>query len=260
VIRVERVVAAGALEPAAALAIDEAMVRAGPAVPTLVLWTTDPAVVIGRFQRADWEVDPAACAARGVRVWRRFTGGGAVALDPGTVCAGLVLPATHPAAALPVPAMYAPLLDGLVRACRALGVDAHADDRTVRAGGAKVSGVAAHRGRAATLVHGTLLAAADLERLKACLAGPRGGDLQGKPRPAASRPDSVANVGLDAAEAAGAIVAAFAGDEAVAEPPSADELARAGELRTGRYDDASWHAGPWGGVTPAAVGEILGGT
>ncbi|HYX87178.1 MAG TPA: hypothetical protein VE777_19590 [Gaiellales bacterium] len=254
-----RVVWAGELEPAGALALDEALVRAEVERPTLVLWQTGPAVVIGRFQRADWEVDAAACAARGVRAWRRFTGGGAVYLDAGTVCAALAVPPGHPDAALGVPALYAPFLDGVARACRMLGVAATADERTLRVGGRKVTGVAAHRGRLGTLVHGTLLVAADLAALRACLAGPRGGDLDGRPRPAPSRPDRVANLGGSTAAARAALVEAFAGRGAAPEPPTEDELARAAGLRRERYDDRRWHAGPWHEVTPAAVEAVLGG-
>ena len=193
-----RVVDAGMLEPATALARDEALARTPADVPTLLVWRTLPAVVIGRFQRADWEVDAAACAARGVRVWRRFTGGGAVQLDPGTLCVALQSPAGHAWAELGVPEMYAPLLDGIVRACRGAGRRRRdRTERTVRVDGRKVTGIAAHRGRGGALVHGTLLVEADLEGLRACLAGPRGGDLDGRPRPAPSRPDHVANVGGD---------------------------------------------------------------
>jgi lipoate---protein ligase len=253
-----RVVSAGLCEPAAALALDEAVVRAEPQGPVLVLWRTRPAVVIGRFQRADWEIDAAACAARGVRVWRRFTGGGAVHLDTGTLCAGVVTPAGHPDAALGVPELYAPLLDGIAAACRALGVDAARDERTVRVSGRKVTGVAAHRGRRATLVHGTLLVEADLESLVACLAGPRGGSLDGRPRPAHSRSDHVANVGVEMDAAQAAVVAAFAGEGAAEEPPSPRELELAAGLRRERYDDRAWHAGPWHDVTPEGVSAVLG--
>ena len=168
----KRTISAGLCDPPQGLAFDEALVRAAVSVPTLLVWRTRPAVVIGRFQRADWEVDAAACARHGVRVWRRFTGGGAVYLDPGTVCAAIALPASHPAATAAIPQLYAPLLDGMVRACRALGADAVRDDRTVRIGDRKVTGIAAHRGRAVTLVHGTLLVDADLDALRACLARP----------------------------------------------------------------------------------------
>lgn len=252
-----RVVSAGVLEPAEALALDEAVVRAEPSAPVLLLWQTRPAVVIGRFQRADWEVDARACAVRGVHVWRRFTGGGAVYLDPGTLCAGLAVPAGHPDAALGVPDLYAPFLDGIVAACRRLGADASRDERTVRVGRRKITGVAAHRGRRATLVHGTLLVGADLEALTACLAGPRGGTLDGRPKPAPSRPDRVANLGVPMEEARAAVVAAFAG-EAVEEPPSARERELAGELRRTRYAGRGWHAGPWHDVTSGEVSAVLG--
>ena len=253
-----RVVSAGLLEPAEALALDEAIVRAEPASPVLVLWQTRPAVVIGRFQRADWEVDAAACAVRGVRVWRRFTGGGAVYLDPETLCAGLAVPAGHPDAALGVPDLYAPFLDGIVAACRALGADARRDERTVRVGGRKVSGVAAHRGRRATFVHGTLLVGADLEALTACLAGPRGGSLDGRPKPAPSRPDRVANLVVAMRAARAAVAAGLAGEGAAEEPPSAHEQELAAELRRARYADRAWHAGPWHDVTSGEVSAVLG--
>lgn len=253
-----RVVWAGLVDPAAALALDEAVVRAEPGSPVVVLWHTRPAVVIGRFQRADWEVDGTVCAARGVRVWRRFTGGGAVYLDQGTLCAGIAVPADHPDAALGVPDLYAPFLDGIAAACRALGADAARDERTVRIGGRKVTGVAAHRGRRATLVHGTLLVDADLDALVACLAGPRGGDLDGRPRPAESRPDHVANLGVPMADARAAVIAALAGDGAVEEPASARERELADGLRRERYTDVAWHAGPWHDVTSGEVSAVLG--
>jgi len=145
-----------------------------------------------------------------------------VYLDPGTVCAAIALPAAHPAASAPIPELYAPLLDGMGRACRALGVDADRDERTVRVGDRKVTGIAAHRGRDVTLVHGTLLVEADLEALRACLAGSRGGDLQGRPRPAASRPDHVTLVGGDAEAASAAVTAAFAAPDARLEVRVAD--------------------------------------
>jgi lipoate-protein ligase A len=218
----------------------------------VLLWRTAPAVVIGRFQRADWEVNPAACAARGVRVWRRFTGGGAVYLDPGTLCVALAAPPGHPWAQLGVPEMYAPLLDGIVRACRLRGVAAERDLRTVRVDGRKVTGIAAHRGRGGMLVHGTLLVDADLDVLRACLAGPRGGDLRGAPRPAPSRPDHVANVGGSGWE--DAVCEAFGAE---AGPLSGDEAAAAERLRDGKYHDPAWHAGPWADLTPPAVRAVL---
>jgi lipoate---protein ligase len=254
----ERAIVCGSCDPAQGLAWDEALVRAPVDRPELLVWRTSPAVVIGRFQRADWEVDAVACAGRGVRVWRRFTGGGAVYLDPGTVCAALALPADHPAASASIPEMYVPLLDGMVRACRALGVDASRDERTVRVGDRKVTGIAAHRGREVTLVHGTLLVAADLDALRACLGGPRDGPLENRPRPAASRPDHVTLVGGDVDAAERAVVAALSAPGAEHVSLTAAESRTADRLLRERYLDPEWHAGPWADVTPEAVRAVLG--
>jgi hypothetical protein len=127
--------------------------------------------------------------------------------------------------------------------------------RTVRLGGRKVTGIAAHRGRGGTLVHGTLLIDADLEALRACLAGPRAGDLGGAPKPAPSRPDHVVNVGGAGWEAA--LVEAFAADPGTLEP---SETAEAAALREQKYHDPAWHAGPWFDLTPPAVRGVLGAT
>jgi lipoate-protein ligase A len=248
-----RAVDAGVLEPAEALAHDEALIRAGLQWPTLLLWRTSPAVVIGRFQRADWEVDSGACAGRDVRVWRRFTGGGAVYLDPGTVCIGLAAPPGHPWAALGVPEMYGPLLDGIVRACVSAGIPAERDERTVRVGGRKVTGIAAHRGPGGSLVHGTLLVSADLDALNVCLAGPRGGPLHGRPQPSPSRPDRVTNVGGEEWEER--LLEAFG-----AEPGHLTdaESAAAADLLARKYHDPAWHAGSWDELVPPAVRAVLG--
>jgi len=247
------VVDAGLLDPAEALAHDEALIRARLKKPTLLLWRTAPAVVMGRFQRADWEVDAGACAERDVRVWRRFTGGGAVYLDQGTACVALAVPPGHPWSALGVPELYEPLLDGIVRACTLAGIAAERDERTVRVEGRKVTGIAAHRGPGGAMVHGTLLVSADLEALEACLAGPRGGDLDGLPKPAPSRPDRVANVGCDGwAERLAEAFGAEPGELTGAEHASiSDLLAR-------KYHDPAWHAGSWEEIMPPDVRAVLG--
>jgi lipoate-protein ligase A len=253
-----RVVAGGLVRPADGLALDEALVRAPLDGPVLAVWRSAPAVIVGRFQRVDWEVDAEACRTREVRVWRRFTGGGAVYLDAGVVCAALAVPAGHRDAALGVPEMYAPFLEGMARACRSLGADATTDERTVRVGGRKVTGIAAHRGRLATLVHGTLLVDAELDALRACLAGPRGGDLGGAPRPAMSRPDSVANVGGTVEDAERAIAEALAPGAAPA-PLDVERSAAAARLVAERYASREWHVAAWGSVMTSEAVAVLGG-
>jgi lipoate---protein ligase len=56
--------------------------------PAPELWTFDvaaPALVLGSKQRGDGIADAAACAAAGVEIVRRRSGGGAVLLEPGAV-------------------------------------------------------------------------------------------------------------------------------------------------------------------------------
>src|SRR4029078_1327040 len=108
----------------------------------------DPAVIVGRFQRIDWEIDAAACAGRGVRGWRRFTGAVTVYLDGATLCAALAVPAGHPDAALAIPEMYAPLLDGIAAALSGAGVAGERDERTGRGGRRKVTRIFSSRGPA----------------------------------------------------------------------------------------------------------------
>jgi hypothetical protein len=99
---------------------------------------------------------------------------------------------------------------------------------------------------------------ADVVALRACLAGPRAGDLQGLPRPAASRPDHVALVGGDVAAATAAVIAALAAPGAQAGELTAAQGESAAALREERYRDHAWHAGPWHDVTPGDVRSVLG--
>jgi lipoate-protein ligase A len=124
----------------------------------------------------------------------------------------------------------------------------------VRVGGRKVTGIAAHRGRSGSMLHGTVLVRADLDALRACVAGRRDGDLDGLPRPSPSRPDHVANTEVDdVGDRLCAVLGAEPGELTAAEREAAEELRRT------RYEDAGWHAGPWAAVTPREVEELLGG-
>jgi len=164
------------------------------------------------------------------------------------------VPAGHPDAALAIPEMYAPLLDGIAAALSGAGVAAERDERTVRVGGRKVTGIAAHRGRAGSMVHGTVLVRADLDALRACVGGRRDGDLDGLPRPSPSRPDHVANTEVDdVADRLCVALGAEPGELTAAEREAAEELRRT------RYEDIGWHAGPWSAVTPREVEDLLGG-
>ncbi len=133
----------------------------------LRVWESDRwMVVMGRSCRVD-EVDRAACAADGVAVVRRESGGGTVVVGPGCVNYAVRMDLDQRPELLAVEASYALLLEGLARRleCTVAGSDLMMGDR-------KVSGNAQRRTRGWLLHHGTLLCGMDLERVTRYLREP----------------------------------------------------------------------------------------
>ena len=85
------------VDPAAHLALEEALVRAVPPGPLLRIWQNETCVVLGRGQRLEREANVAACAAAGVPVLRRASGGGTVFHDLGNLNITMVVPGRAPA-------------------------------------------------------------------------------------------------------------------------------------------------------------------
>ena len=81
------------------LAIDEAIFieKMKKTIPTtLRFWRNHSAVIIGRFQNLEAEVNLEICRIRQVQVIRRFSGGGAVYHDSGNLNHSLAIETTHP--------------------------------------------------------------------------------------------------------------------------------------------------------------------
>lgn len=170
---VEAVLADGG-DALAGLLGDFAMLDAG--APATRTWTCrDRAVVLGVSRDFHAEVERDECLRRGVAVLRRSSGGGTVAIGPGTVQWALVFrhePATEPpslddAKRIANDAVRHALL--AVKPGVALDSDPWGD---LRVEDRKVGGLALRRQRTATLVHGTLLADADLDAIAALLKHP----------------------------------------------------------------------------------------
>ena len=122
------------------------------------LWTNAPSVILGRNQVLEAEVDVPYARAHGIPVYRRDTGGGAVYHDGGVVNFSFVVPARRPVA------------DCLGPFLEALGLPAVATERNdVLWRGRKIVGTAQRLQGARRLFHGSLLYAADLERLSRVL-------------------------------------------------------------------------------------------
>jgi len=84
------------VDPAVQLALEEALVRAVPPAPMLRIWQNETSVVLGRGQRLEREVDVTACAAAGVPVLRRASGGGTVFHDLGNLNITMAVPGRAP--------------------------------------------------------------------------------------------------------------------------------------------------------------------
>ena len=145
------------------LALDDALfqtLEAG-APATLRIWESPVTVVVlGRSGAIARDVDEAACAADGVDILRRGSGGGAVLLGPGCVNYSLLLSLEKHAELRDVCASYGRILGFVMRALAVPGLeirglsDLALEDR-------KVSGNAQRRGSRALLHHGTLLCGLD---------------------------------------------------------------------------------------------------
>lgn len=174
------------------MACDEAISRAvaaGGQLPTLRFYGWQPPCIsLGQSQRIR-SVDLAACAADGVGVVRRPTGGLAI-LHTDEFTYSLSLPKDHPIAEGDVMTSYRRIAAAIIAALRRLGVaDADASrvapedkakspvcfeapsDYEVMGGGKKLVGSAQWRRTDAVLQHGSLPLCGDIARVCAYLAG-----------------------------------------------------------------------------------------
>ena len=159
------------------LAFEEAFYRVLPRLgwgACLRFWRNDRVVVIGRFQCAVLEVNALEARRLGVKLVRRFTGGGAVYHDGGNLNYALALLRS----VSPVKDMkeaFRFLGEAVADALGSLGVkDATyrpLNDIEVR--GMKVSGLAASAGRKALFVHGAMLVSSDFGALWRVLKIPK---------------------------------------------------------------------------------------
>jgi len=142
--------------PEMCLAVEEAIARCG--MSTVRVWTTSPCVVVGRFQEVDKEVDVDYCRRNGIKILRRFTGGGAVFLDEGVACLSFCLPLQQN----PLDVFRA--LSSCVGETVGAGID---EKNSLFIEKKKVSGAASCKKWGSLFHHMTLLVECDLENMKA---------------------------------------------------------------------------------------------
>lgn len=141
----------------------------------LLFYVNTPAIIIGRNQNTIEEIDPDLVAARGVRVARRVSGGGAVYHDLGNLNFSFM---TRDVSGRfnRYDRFNGPVVDVL----RSLGVPAEIGGRNdILADGRKISGNAQFATHDRMFSHGTLLLDSDLDRISAVLR-PRPGKVESK--------------------------------------------------------------------------------
>lgn len=155
----------GSTDPCYNLAFEEYMLLNKNDGDILMLWQNDNAVIIGRHQNAEEEIDRAFVEQNGIKVVRRTTGGGAVYHDMGNLNYSFITDVGD-AESLSIQAFTQPIIAALAK----MGVAAQATGRNdIAIGEKKVSGNAQRMHRNRILHHGTLLFDSDLQKVAGAL-------------------------------------------------------------------------------------------
>lgn len=175
------------LSAATNVALDEVLNDRGS--PCLRFWRwAEPAVVVGRCQSIQSEVNGDALTADGLALVRRISGGGTMFVQPhGTITYSLILP-EEAVAGLTIRQSYEACDAWVVRGLRELGVDAHhVPVNDIACGDGKIGGAAQARRRGGVLHHTTIAYALDMGEMTKYLR-------LGREKPAASGVASAAKV------------------------------------------------------------------
>lgn len=124
------------------------------------MWQVEPTVIFGRNQLIDSEVNLPYCREHNIRYYRRKSGGGCVFADMSNIMFSYITRSDN------VQLTYSRYTQAVVKALRALGLDAHASGRNdILIGDAKVSGNAFYHLPGRSIVHGTMLYDSDMTHI-----------------------------------------------------------------------------------------------
>ena len=129
--------------------------------PTLFTWIVAPTVIYGRHQVREQEVNEAYCAAHGISVVQRQSGGGCVYADGGNLMVSFISPSTHSQE------VFDTFLQLLAGAFRQLGYEAVTTQHNdVLVGERKVAGTACYTTPTGTVVHASIVYDINLDALQ----------------------------------------------------------------------------------------------
>lgn len=166
-----------ALHIAGQIALDRvlmAAVGAGRLPPLVRVWEfPDEAVVVGIAQHPQQYVELAACAADGVPVLRRFSGGGTVCIMRGCVVFSVIMPLGGALAMYDVSGAYQHILSSAISSLCRWNIPAVLEPPCdIVVNQRKIAGCAQAQKRGAVLVHGSVLVQADIGRMERYLLHP----------------------------------------------------------------------------------------
>lgn len=221
---------------AANVALDEALLLAaedGTGGEVLRLWEQPGyAVVVGAGGSIEFDVDRAACAADGVPVVRRASGGGTVVLGPGCLCVSVVLRTDRPGLDT-ITGATAYVMGRLRAAVAPFAAVEVAGSGDLAVGGRKVSGSAQQRKRRHFLHHATVLCGFDLSRVMRYLRAP---ERQPPYRADRDHAAFVTNLPVRVADVRERVIAVWEPTDVGANPP----LDRVRELVAEKYGRDEW--------------------
>lgn len=234
-------------DPSFNLAMEEALFEGNGGFIVRV-WGNRESVIIGRAQLPEYETDVAYCRAHGIPIVRRMTAGGTVYNGPGNLNWSLFVGRALSSGPLRYEssprAIFAAASAPLVSSLGESGVSARLDPpNSVVTGGGKVSGMAAYVSRRGYLCHGTLLAGADLARVKA-LTTPAPESLER--RYTRSRDVRTANISVDVDSFIRTFVRTLAEETGLTlerRLPDGRERELATKLVSSRYGNDAWNLG-----------------
>lgn len=219
------------------VALDEALLLAaeeGTGGEVLRLWDQPtPAVVVGAGGSVEIDVDVASCAADGVPIVRRSSGGGTVLLDTNSLCVSVVLRTDRPGLDS-IPGTTAFVMGKHREAARGhapdLDVVGHGD---LAVGGRKVAGSAQQRKRRHVLHHSVFNCGTSVERIGRYLRRP-----EREPAYRAGRDHAtfLTHLPMNPVELKDHLIAVWAPAGVYPDPP----LARSRELVAEKYGRAEW--------------------
>lgn len=220
------------------LALDEALLLAAEDADggeVLRFWELSSLVVVlGAGGSVTHDVNVAACAADGVPILRRASGGGTVLLGPGCLCFSLVLSYDSAPGLEDIRASNRHVLGRVASALRPLAAASFEGTSDLAVGGLKISGNAQQRKRTHFLHHGTLLCGFDVALFGKYLRAPERQPDYRRDRPHA---EFVTNLPATTAEVKRLLMAEWQAGEVV-EPVPLDAVHR---LVAEKYARDDWN-------------------